>query len=206
VTRVRFDPSFVEDERWERLGVEALALHFVACSYATRTLSDGVLTAARVRALTPLIEDCAAVAQLLVDDGLWEQLEGDRLRVCQVRDDLRFADGRGDEQPSRLFVEKQRSDTQRRKETWRKRNAERNAVPNGRRNASQSNAVQDPSGPGPALPAEAQAGSVRNAVPSESCADGMCDGFGTVEGADGRVSKCADQAWHRANPSWKKAG
>jgi hypothetical protein len=207
MTRVRFDPSFVEDERWEHLGGDALVLHFVACSYALRTLSDGVLTAARVRTLTPLVSECSAIAERLVEDGLWEKLPDGRLRVCQVRDDLRHADGRGDEQPSRAFVEKERERARLRKETFRarkKENAERNAVPTSGRNAlgntprpsaDQSSAVQDPPGPGPALPASA-----------ESCADGMCDGFGTVEGADGRVSKCADQAWHRANPPWKQAG
>ncbi len=101
MTRVRFDPSFVEHERWERLGVEALALHVVACSYTVRTLSDGVLTVARVRTLTPLVADPVGVAGRLVADGIWQRLDDRRLRVCEVRDDLRHADGRGDEESPR---------------------------------------------------------------------------------------------------------
>lgn len=159
MTRMRFDPSFVEDERWERLGPDALVLHMTAVAYTVRTSSDGLLSFARIRALSPLVADVDAVADRLIADGLWEQLDPAQVRVCQVRDDLRFADGRGDEQPSKAFVDSERERARNRKEAWRKRkadtnaveNPEGNAVPNGSQSsAEQSSAVQDPKGPSPA--------------------------------------------------------
>ena len=49
MTKMRFDPSFIEHERWEQLGVDALVLHMAAIAYTCRTLSDGFVSAARVR-------------------------------------------------------------------------------------------------------------------------------------------------------------
>lgn len=161
MTRVRFDPSFVEDERWERLGADALVLHIAAVSYSVRTLSDGVVSDSRVRVLTPLVRRPEAVARRLLEDGLWSRREDGAFVVCDARDDLRHSDGRGDEQPSRTFVEAERTRARERKEVWKKKNAEENAEKNGGRNgvpnASQStanrpNAVQDPKGPSPAPP------------------------------------------------------
>jgi hypothetical protein len=157
VTRVRFDPSFVEDERWERLGGDALVLHVTALSYVTRTLSDGVLTRKRLRVLTPLVDDPMAVAELLLADGLWLDLGDGSLQVCTVRDDLRFSDDRGDDQPSRKYVESERARATERKARWKAKQAEREAerVPNASQNdgqgsADQPSAVQDPKGPSPA--------------------------------------------------------
>lgn len=193
MTRIRFDPSFVEDERWERLGLEALALHLTAVSYTTRTLSDGVLSPARVRVLTPLVADPDAVAALLVADGLWEELDGGHLQVCQVRDDLRHADGRGDEQPSRAFVERERERSRTAKEKWRKsRNAGGNAVPSSGPNgaqasADQSSAVQDASRPSPALHSATTPGPASR---PGTCADPRCDGTGWWQGEDGAEHRC----------------
>jgi hypothetical protein len=200
MTRVRFDPSFVEHERWERLGADALVLHITALSYVTRTLSDGVLTRKRLRVLTPLVDDPEGVAARLVTDGLWSELDDDTLRVCTARDDLRFSDDRGDDQPSRLYVETERKRATERKAKWKATRAAREAqevervperVPNASRNgaqasADQPSAVQDPQGPGPALP-----------TAGDGCADGMCDGTGWIDGPDGRAKKCSDFAWHR---------
>lgn len=199
MTRIRFDPSFVEDERWERLGLEALALHLTAVSYTTRTLSDGVLSPARVRVLTPLVADPDAVAALLVADGLWDQLKGGHLQVCQVRDDLRHADGRGDEQPSRAFVERERERSRTAKEKWRKsRNGGGNAVPsegpNGAQaSADQLSAVQDTKCPSPDPHDDDAPGA---ASPPVACADPRCDGTGWSE-QNGRAEKCADFDWHK---------
>lgn len=157
MTRVRFDPSFVEHERWERLGADALVLHVAACSYAVRTLSDGLVTRARLRVLTPLVENPEATAAALIADGLWREVDdGAQLVVCQVRDDLRHADGRGDEQPSRAFVEKERARARGRQEDFRRRrraasNAGSNAVTDDVDNAPQASAdqpgaVQEPEG------------------------------------------------------------
>jgi hypothetical protein len=166
---MRFDPTFLEHERWERLGADALVLHLAAVAYTVRTLSDGKLTLPRVRTLTPLVAEPDAVAASLVDDGLWQVLDDGLLEVCQVHEDLRRADGRGDEQPSRSFVEHEREKARERKDKWRQSQKSGNAVPtpdpsstpagnavpNGGRNgtqcsAEQSSAVQDPKGPSPA--------------------------------------------------------
>jgi hypothetical protein len=174
MTRIRFDPSFIEGERWERLGIEALALHLAAVSYATRTMSDGIVSAARLRVLTPLVPDPTTVAAALVADGLWEALDDGQVRVCAVRDDLRHADGRGDEQPSRAFIEGERVRARQRKETWRAKkepvpNDEGNGVPNGAQaSAEQSSAVQDPSGPDPAALATVQR-CAKHATRSDTC-------------------------------------
>jgi hypothetical protein len=162
MTRVRFDPSFVEHERWERLGADALVLHVTAVSYSVRTLSDGVITTARLRTLTPLVKNPRAVMRRLLDDGLWQDLGDGGVRVCEVHKDMRQSTGRGDEQPSREFVESDRAKTQARKELWRAKQAATRAgngvpdgVPNGDENAAQSTATQS--------------GAVRDPEGSRSC-------------------------------------
>lgn len=146
MTRVRFDPAFIDDPRWERLGVDAYVLHVAACSFVVRNLTDGHITAGRVGTLTPLVADPHDIAQRCVNDGLW-QLEGDGYHVCDCIDDLRTAVGRGDEQPSKAFVEGERARSRDRKARWRAKSAEGNAVPNG----SQSSGIAVQAPPSPAL-------------------------------------------------------
>ena len=151
MARVRFDPTFIDDPRWERLGVDAYVLHSAACSYVVRSLTDGFISAARVATLTPLVADPVSVAQRCVDDGLWLVVDGG-FHVCDCIDDQRTAAGRGDEQPSRASVERERARTQERKAKWRQQNAEGNGVPTSIQSTpTQSSAVQ--ASPSPALPA-----------------------------------------------------
>jgi hypothetical protein len=173
VTRVRFDAGFLNDERWERLGLEAFHLHIAACAFTVATLSDGVLSFARVRTLTPLVTEPNTVAEQLISDGLWTRLDGGLLKVCDALEDLRTAAGRGDEQPAKAYVDREREKARARKEAWKAKHSGENAVPTGVRNSPHSNAaqpsaVQDPKGSSPAsalAPAAPPNDTDGNAVP-----------------------------------------
>lgn len=128
MTKVRFEPAFLDDPRWERLGADCYILHTTACGYVVHTLSDGFISEARALSLTPLVRAPKRAVKALVDDGIWRAVAGGFV-VCECVDDLRVG-GRGDEQPSRLFVESERERNRQRTEKWR-RNRVGNGVTNG---------------------------------------------------------------------------
>jgi hypothetical protein len=158
MARVRKDHEFVQHPRWEALGADAYLLHDAALAYVNATGSDGLVSKKRARTLHPAVKSPAARIRALLEHGMWTEHDPDTYRVCDVVDDLRHSVTRGDEQPSAAAMEKERVQSRQRKEQWRERR--RNGVPNGsghappvRHTATQPSPVQDPPGPGPALPA-----------------------------------------------------
>jgi hypothetical protein len=161
MTRVRYDPAFIDDPRWEAIGAEGYVLHSAACSYVVRNLTDGDISVARVATLTPLVQQPLELAGRIIAAGIWS-INGDgSYHVCDCIDDLRTAAGRGDEQPSRAFVEKERERARDRKAIWRSKQGG-NAVPNGDQNRASGTAVQ--ALPSPALQLDAE--KTGNAVPN----------------------------------------
>ena len=158
MTRVRYDPGFINDPRWERLGADAFVLHSFACAYVVHTLSDGFVSEGRALTLTPLVRKPKQAVDALVSDGLWTPVDGG-FRVCECHDDLRRSDGRGDEQPSRGYVEgertRKRENAQKYRDRNRATNQERNRDTNQESSGNQHSAVRHSAGttvPVPALP------------------------------------------------------
>lgn len=161
MTRVRFDPGFINDPRWERLGADAFILHSFACAYVVHTLSDGFVSEGRALTLTPLVRKPKQAVQVLLADGVWVAIDGGYV-VCSCHEDLRTSAGRGDEQPSRGFVEGERERARKRQEQWRnKRNTRTNGASNrgtnGVTNAPQYSAEQCSAGTTVPVPAPALA-------------------------------------------------
>jgi hypothetical protein len=71
--RVSFDVVLATDPRVEKAGFAALALHFAAASYCAQHLTDGVVPRTVARRLLSL-GDPDAIAQRLVNAGVWEEL------------------------------------------------------------------------------------------------------------------------------------
>lgn len=157
MTKVRTSEAWPDHPVWEKLGAGAYMLHDCALAYSNAHLADGLVSKTRAASLAPMVKARARLIVGLVAEGIWAEHDADTWRVCEVWDDMRRSDGRGDEQPSRAYVEGERTRARERKERWRERVTER--VPTSGRNRaqampSQTSPVQDPEGsspgPGPA--------------------------------------------------------
>lgn len=128
MTWVRTSDTFTELPVWEELGPAAHFLHMAALSYCNRSGTDGIITRARARALTPVVDDVDALVDGLVAAGMWSETPAG-LKVAKYTGDLRRADGRGDEQPAAIDVKNRRTTTAERQSKWRaERKAEREAA------------------------------------------------------------------------------
>lgn len=127
---VKTSDTFVKLPIWERLGADAYLLHMEALSHCNSTGTDGVLTRARARVLTPIVADPGQIIEAFLAEGFWVEVAGG-IKVADYVEDYRKHVGRGDEQPTSGALKAKRDADAERLRKWREKNGKdkRNAVP-----------------------------------------------------------------------------
>ena len=115
---VRIDDSFPDHPKAVQAGPLACWLYVCSIAYANRYLTDGFIPERQIWRLIDS-DDAEALADALIDSGLWEQADGG----YQIHDYL-------DYQPSAERVKADRVHNAERQAKWRKSNAGSNAVTN----------------------------------------------------------------------------
>lgn len=115
---VRIDDSFPDHPKAVQAGPMACWLYVCSIAYANRYLTDGFIPERQIWRLIDS-DDAEALADALIDAGLWEQAENG----YQIHDYL-------DYQPSAERVKADRVTNAQRQAKWRERNTGSNAVTN----------------------------------------------------------------------------